>query len=380
MRILHVDPDDVDNPMSGGGPIRTLEVYRRLSRRHEITVLTPTFPGSTPELIRDGVRYVRLGRRIGNHGSSHHFTFMAALPRAIRNAEFDLLVEDLMPPTSVTFNPLFARGPILASVQWFFARILARKYHLPFHWFESLGLRLYSDFLVQTADMEALIRRKRPSARITLIPPGTDQALFDLNPRYDGQQILYLGRVDLEQKGLDLLLAAWSLIPAEERSTLLIAGHGFQDELVRQRIRTLGLDETVRLLGRVAPGERAALFGACRFVVVPSREETFGMVIAEACAAGKPVVVFDRPPMNEVASRVGCVLIPPFDVNLLSEAIRRLMKESPAVLKARGGECRSWARQFSWDSVALAQEACYEATVETWNEENAGRRRSGNDS
>lgn len=76
MRILHIDPDDMDNPVSGGGPVRTFEICRRLVRNgHEVTVLTPTFPGSTPEKEREGIRYVRVGRRIGDHGSSHHLTF-----------------------------------------------------------------------------------------------------------------------------------------------------------------------------------------------------------------------------------------------------------------------------------------------------------------
>ena len=52
MQILHIDPDDIDNPLSGGGPVRTYEIYRRLAQRHQVTVLTPTFPGSTPELMR----------------------------------------------------------------------------------------------------------------------------------------------------------------------------------------------------------------------------------------------------------------------------------------------------------------------------------------
>lgn len=55
MRILHLDPDDMDNPLSGGGSVRNYEIYRRLAHRHQITVLTPTFPGSTPTLERDGV-------------------------------------------------------------------------------------------------------------------------------------------------------------------------------------------------------------------------------------------------------------------------------------------------------------------------------------
>jgi phosphatidyl-myo-inositol alpha-mannosyltransferase len=80
MRILHIDPDDIDNPLSGGGPRRTYEIYRRLAARHEIVVLTPTFSGSTKEKVREGIRYLRLGRRIGDHGSSHHITFFLRYP------------------------------------------------------------------------------------------------------------------------------------------------------------------------------------------------------------------------------------------------------------------------------------------------------------
>src|SRR5262249_42948826 len=97
--------------MARGGPERTHAIYTPLSARHEITVLTPTFEGSTPVAVRKDVRYVRLGRKIGDHGSSHHITFFFALPRAIRRFHYDLLVEDLMPPASATLNPLFSRKP-----------------------------------------------------------------------------------------------------------------------------------------------------------------------------------------------------------------------------------------------------------------------------
>src|SRR5438132_11787919 len=43
------------------------------------------------------------------------------------------------------------------------------------------------------------------------------------------------------------------------------------------------------------------------FTQPPSREETFGMVITEACAAAKPVIHFDVAPMNEVADGAGCL-------------------------------------------------------------------------
>ncbi|MBC8088075.1 MAG: glycosyltransferase family 4 protein [Phycisphaerae bacterium] len=372
MRILHLDPDDIDNPMSGGGPRRTYEIYRRLARRHEITVLTPTFAGSTPELIRDGVRYLRLGRKVRNHASSHHITYFFALPGAVRSRPYDLLVEDLMPPASATFNPLFARGPVIASVQWFFARMLSRQFHLPFHLFERYGMRLYRNFIVQTTAMEALIRSLAPKARIACLPAGADEALFALPRRDGGDFVLYMGRVDIAQKGLDLLFRAYAQVPSALRIPLIVAGHGDR-ALVQPMVSELGLAETVRFVGKVDGIAREELFQQCRFVVVPSREETFGMVILEGCAAGKPVALFDVAPMNEVAAPGACEVVEPFDVPAYAAALSRLLSASQDELRNRGDACRSWAQRFSWDAVAAAQSDFYEECVDTWHNRRTSR-------
>lgn len=372
MRILHIDPDDMDNPLSGGGPIRTYQIYRRLAARHEITVLTPTFPGSTPEKIRDGIRYLRLGRRVRNHGSSHHITFFFALPAAIRRHRYDLLVEDFMPPASVTLNPLFSRAPVVASVQWFYAETLSRQYHLPFHIGERHGLRLYRNFVVLSGQMRDLVASRTRGARIELIPNGIDDdSLFDL-PITIGDFVLYIGRVDLGQKGLDLLLEAYARVPEAIRLPLVIAGHGFEEDRVRALIERLGLGRWTQLVGRVDPAGRADLLARCRFVCVPSREETFGLVIVEACAAGKRVAAFDRPPMNEVAPAGPCLLARPFDVDAYAQALVTLLACDTAVMIAEGQRCRDWARGFRWDEIALQQERFYEQVVEA---SGSGRRR-----
>jgi len=363
LRILHIDPDDIDNPLSGGGPVRTFEIYRRLARRHEVTVLTPTFPGSTPELVRDGVRYVRLGRRIGNHGSSHHISFFFALPAAVRRFDFDLLVEDFMPPMSVTPTPLFTRKPLIASVQWFFAEALSRQYRLPFFLGERYGIRMYRNFVVLTEAMRGLIQRRHPTARCEVIANGVDEALYAIEPRF-GDFLLYLGRIDFAQKGLDLLLDAYRQIPEPARLPLVMAGGGFEEARLRERIAALGLDPWVRLTGKVGPAQRLELLRDCRFVCVPSREETFGMVILEACAAAKPALVFDKWPMNEVAAAGACEKVPAFDVQAYAQAMRVLLAEDARTMAARGAACRAWAEHFRWDAIAAQQEAFYEDVVQ----------------
>ena len=373
MKILHIDPDDIDNPLSGGGPVRTFEICRRLARRHEITVLTPTFPGSTPLKLRDGVRYVRLGRRIREHGSSHHITFFFSLPGALRRLDYDLVVEDFMPPMAVTFTPLFTRAPLIASVQWFFAESLSRQYRLPFFLGERYGIRLYKNFVVLTDSMKQLILARHPNARCEVLANAVDETLFDVEPRA-GDFILYIGRIDVQQKGLDLLLAALARIPEAQRLPLVLAGGGNGLEQVQQLVQLAGLQRWVRFDGMVDAAGRAALLRDCRFVCVPSREETFGMTILEACAAARRVVVFDRPPMNEVAPRHGCLFVPGFDVAAYAGAMQQLIAADATEMLAHGLYCRAWARQYSWDAIAARQERFYESVAAARPDRSGGGR------
>lgn len=363
MRILHVDPDDIENPMSGGGPVRTFEIYRRLAQRHEVTVLTPTFPGSTPEKVRDGVRYIRLGRRVLNRGSSHHFTFMAAAPGAIKQHAHDLLVEDFMPPCSATLLPFFSRQPMVASVQWFMAGEWQHKYKLPFTWGERLGVRLYQQFVVLTESMRQKIQGYHPQANCRVIGAGVDDSLFDI-PLRSGDFIFFLGRLDIYAKGLDLLLDAYERLSPNERLPLVVAGSGVDDAAFREQVRRRGLSDAVRMVGKINAAQRAEMFERCRFMVMPSRWETYGMVLLEACAAGVPVVCFDHAPMNEVVPREHCKVVPHENVEALAESMAALVREPDAQLLERGRACRAFARERgSWDAVALAQERFYQESL-----------------
>lgn len=364
MRILHLDPDDMGNPLSGGGPVRTYEIYRRLAARHEITVLTPTFEGSTPERVRDGIRYLRLGRKVGDHGSSHHLTYLAALPRAVRRFEHDLLVEDFMPPSSATWTPLFhSRGkPLIASVQWFFARAYTRRLKLPFHWGEEYGVRMYRHFVVLTDAMRQHIETRHPKADCRTIANGVDETLFRNDP-LPRRGLLFLGRIQVQAKGIDLLLDAYARIPEAEREPLTLAGTVQEPEALQVLIERFGLGAWVRATGAYDATERTRLLAQCRFVVMPSRTETFGMTIAEANAAARQVVVFDRAPMNEVASP-GSLRVPPFDTDAYAQAMRQLLRMPHAELAALGDASRAFATRWSWDAAAAAQEDFYETVAE----------------
>ena len=62
MKICHLIYDDVRNPwLGGGGAVRAREIYRRLAERHEITLISGSYPGSAPDEVIDGIRHLRVG-------------------------------------------------------------------------------------------------------------------------------------------------------------------------------------------------------------------------------------------------------------------------------------------------------------------------------
>src|SRR5690606_37061373 len=93
------------------------------------------------------------------------------------------------------------------------------------------------------------------------------------------------------QKGLDVLLEAMAIL-ARERAALRLrmAGRGRDLERVRSTARSLGIERNVDLLGAVDDQQRMRLLSEARLLLMPSRLEGFGMVAAEAMAAGVPVV------------------------------------------------------------------------------------------
>jgi glycosyltransferase involved in cell wall biosynthesis len=187
-------------------------------------------------------------------------------------------------------------------------------------------------------------------ARIELIPNGASlpntAAAFG-----SGDHILYIGRIDVEQKGLDLLLSAIDRKPPPLR--LLIAGHGTPGEQAKLHDlvgRLQGGD--VHVLGRISEEKKDELLRTCAFVVMPSRYETSPLVALEAMAYGKPVVHFDLPQFARLAwidagGAVGCA---PFDVDALSVAIHDLAA-NPELRAKLGLRGRESSRAFDWGVI-----------------------------
>jgi phosphatidylinositol alpha-mannosyltransferase len=168
--------------------------------------------------------------------------------------------------------------------------------------------------------------------------------------------VLFLGRHE-PRKGLGVLLDAWAGL---DRDALLwVASDGPETDALRAR-RT----PNVEWLGRITDAERAArLKGATIFCAPALGQESFGIVLLEAMAAGTAVLASDIPGYGNVARPdQEAVMVPPGDPEALRAGLRRLLDADD--LRARlvaAGELR--AGEFSLERLAERFIGVYETAI-----------------
>ncbi|WP_371478217.1 glycosyltransferase family 4 protein [Kitasatospora sp. NBC_00315] len=335
--------DDVDNPhYAGGGAVVIEKVARRLSEEFDVTVVTA---GSRGTRIRRGVRYHYLP--IGWAGPrGGQLLFHAMLPLLARRMPHDLWMESFTPPFSTSFLPLFSRAPVVGIDQAACGEAMWRKYHIPFFLIEDVGFRCYRDLVVLNAAARAAAGRHGATA-VHVIPNGIEAGPVDRARLGEGEHILFLGRIDTNLKGLDLLLEAYTR--AAVPMPLLLAGAGTRSEERKLAALLRRAGPGVRWLGHVDGAEKQRLLARSAFMVMPSRHEAFGITALEAMAHGKPVLHFDLPSLRWLGGS-GNVSVPPFDVDALADRMREVASDRQA-REHLAGLAHEAVRRFSWDET-----------------------------
>lgn len=150
-----------------------------------------------------------------------------------------------------------------------------------------------------------LLKEKFPGKIVFVQPHGVHFKTFQQDQRAkaweafpaarDKSLVLVAGRID-KVKNQGWILQQWSrAIQKNPKAHLVIAGACTDEaygKLLKKEIRNLGLDGDVTLTGGLAPSDPRliGLFQEAAFIVLPSKSETFGLVILEGWAAGKPVL------------------------------------------------------------------------------------------
>lgn len=194
----------------------------------------------------------------------------------------------------------------------------------------------------------------------TSAPPGSSSLqrseFTSLFPSLRGKRILlYLSRIH-PKKGLDLLIEAFALVSSSDpRLHLVIAGPdqvGWQREL-EQRICILGLDKHVTWTGMLTGDVKWGALHSAELLCLPSHQENFGVVVAEALACGLPVAIAEPVNISTEVAAAGAGMVHADTVAGTTEALRRwlvLGESEKEQMKQRAVQL--FAERFDFASVA----------------------------
>lgn len=214
-------------------------------------------------------------------------------------------------------------------------------------------------------------RREEAEALITLpkldpylVPLGVDENIFSIQrtPSSEIPSILFMGRVT-EKKRLDLLLKAFAiLLDSHPSCRLLVAGpvdprlpyspHAIASEL--------GVLSSVSFLGQVDSVRRKRLLSESSVFCLPSEDESFGMAVAEALAAGCPVVASRQVGIAEEVAQAGGLILSDLNATDIASGLRRALGDDGESQKLVQTGRRYALEHFTWRHSALAAKAAYD--------------------
>ena len=259
MRIIFSTYDEPDNPFyAGGGANAVLEIAKRFAVPNEVIVICGNYENARDRKISN-VQIKHIGPKFLG-GKLGQLVFQLLLPLQVIKFEFDVWIESFTPPFSTSFLPLFTRKQVIGLVHMLAGADMRRKYKLPFDRIEKVGLKVYKKIIVVNAKTGEYISRINPACDIKVIPNGVNMP--ELKYTKGKSYILFLGRIEVNQKGLDLLLNAFALVRKKVNIDLVIAGSGIKNERSKllDLIVKLGLSENVKIVSYVKNLKKDKIF------------------------------------------------------------------------------------------------------------------------
>jgi phosphatidylinositol alpha-mannosyltransferase len=359
LKLALVSPYDFPYPGGVTEHIANLAAQFR-GMGHEVHIIAPS---SADEATVDAIPYLhRIGRVVPIPASGSVARIALTLrgyrqvKQLLAKEQFDLihLHEPLMPALPLTV----LRHSQTANVGTFHAYRRSNLMYL-------YGRPVLRPFFRKLHGRIAVSRAARSFVSeyfpgdFRVIPNGIDYEQFaaaacKIAKLDDGKlNVLYVGRLE-KRKGLSYLLRAWPRVHAAvKHARLVVVGEGRPLESYRRWTQHHG-DLDITFEGYVPREELVRYYQSCDVFCAPSTgQESFGIVLLEAMAAGRPIVTTEIPGYMEVVSDgVQGLLVPPKDVERLGDALIRALRE-PSLRAHLGQAGRVTARQFAWERVAV---------------------------
>ena len=360
---------------SGGGVFTSVRQFAKMLEAEpglEVDVFGPSRPG------RDFSSWSPLAPRTNTPIGPGSFSYAPGLLRHLSASDLDLVhLHGLWMHTSVASLGFTRRTgkPHLISPHgmldpWALHNSGWKK-RLAASAFENENIRTAACLHALNGAEEEAIRDYGFTGPVCVIPNGIDLAPADQpnlpTPWWtkndpEARTLLYLGRLH-PKKGLPNLLAAWSRLDldARKRWRLVIAGwdeRGHQSALHRIA-KARRIEASVTFPGPLFGEDKKAAFQHCQGFILPSLSEGLPMVLLEAWACGKPVLMTPQCNLPEGFEAEAALRIEPEEESVF-QGLTNLLAMEDAERERMGANGRALVRErFAWPVIAAEMAAVY---------------------
>ena len=372
MKIALVSPYDFSHPGGVGRHIASLYIhFTRMG--HEVKVIAP----ASKEIKGFGDDFIRIGRPFPIPASDSiiriplSLHLAPAIKKVMAQEKFDVvhLHEPFMPmlcSATLRFSNTVNVGTFHAAQGkpgYGFARPIST-------WMlERRARKLHGHIAVSKPAMDYVSKYVPDDYEI--IPNGVDLTYFrpdvPLIDKYcDGKlNIVFMGRLEF-RKGINYLLKAFSLIKHQMPNTrLIVCGPGTR---LRKRYETWVKDvrlPDVVFTGLVNYKEQPGYYRTADVFCAPATShESFGLILLEAMATGRPIVATNIEGFASVVTHgEEGLLVPPMTVHPLADALLTLLNDKQLRLQM-GQKGLATAQKYDWEGIANRVLAYYSKTIE----------------
>ena len=367
MKIGLVCPYDYTWP--GGVLAHISQLSRRFTLMgHHVKILAPYTPGRAQAGEGD---YIPIGRSVPvpYGGSLARISLSLGSYKQVRDVlhreQFDIVhTHEPMAPVLPLYAVQYSQATNVGTFHACYSS--ARRYRLTHRVLRRWYDRLHGRIAVSPGAYENASAYFEKDFRI--IPNGIELERFtDVEPfphLQDGKfNLLFVGRMEA-RKGLRYLLEAYSQLKWEyPELRLIVVGPGNLDADCWRVMSERNLQDVV-FTGSVPAGDIPRYYASCHVFCAPATgQESFGIVLLEAMASGKPIVAARNRGYSAVVShRNQALMVPPKDSEALADAIRELMEDAD-LRKQLADDGREDVQRYSWGVVAEEVMDYYESLL-----------------
>ncbi len=355
MRILILNWRDLKNPKAGGAELLTHEISRRwVLQDHTVTVFCARFNDSRQEEDIDGVLYVRFGRWFTVHLWAAFYYFFRF------RTTTDIIIDEVhwFPFFSILYAPGKTVLLVCEVANQLFFRLFPYTLALIGRSIEKIYFYLYRHapvLAISQSTIDALVREGFSSKNITLIPMGlTRPEKIAHATKKAHLTLIVVGRLHVLKGIKDAIDALIHILKHDPSAKLWIVGsngQGYQDEL-EVYFHKKGLRKQVVFWGHVSQEKKYTLLSQAHILLMPSMQEGWGLVVAEAAYVGTPSIGYKTAGLKDVIlpDKTG-ILVPQNRFDLLASESLKLWMDKPLYRRFQVS-AKKYASSMHWEDTA----------------------------